>query len=124
MAFVFRGRAQGIAGPQAGVLVQDGHIAWVGTGAPPAPADRELVAEPGETIAPGFIDLQVNGFNGHDAAQGAKAISAISRMLPAYGVTGFLATIISSPLEDVEAFVHAARRAQSEGARVLGAHVE
>src|SRR4029077_14075697 len=69
-------------------------------------------------------DLQVNGFNGHDAAQGAQAISAISRMLPAYGVTGFLATIISSPLEDVEAFVHAARRAQSEGARVLGAHVE
>ncbi len=124
MSILFRGPVHGVAGPQAGVLVQDGQIAWVGTGAPPAPADREVVAEPGETIAPGFIDLQVNGFNGHDAAQGAQAISAISRMLPVYGVTGFLATIISSPLDEVEAFVHAARRASSEGARILGAHVE
>lgn len=124
MSLLLRGPVHGIAAPEAGVLVEDGQIAWVGTGPVPAAADREVIAEPGETIAPGFIDLQVNGFNGHDAAQGAEAISAISRMLPAYGVTGFLATIISSPLDDVVAFVRATHSAQSEGARVLGAHVE
>jgi N-acetylglucosamine-6-phosphate deacetylase len=106
------------------VLVQDGRIAWVGTGRAPARAARELQVDPGEMIAPGFIDLQVNGFNGHDAAQGADAISAISSLLPAYGVTSFLPTLISRPLDDAQAFVRAARAAAAPGARVLGAHLE
>jgi N-acetylglucosamine-6-phosphate deacetylase len=124
MAILLRGPVHGIGETEAGVLVEDGQIVWVGTGDPPGPAEREIIAEPGETIAPGFIDLQVNGFNRRDAAEGAEAISAISRMLPASGVTGFLATIISSPLEEVQTFVRAARVADSPGARVLGAHVE
>src|SRR5713226_309677 len=106
MSLLLRGLVHGITAPDTAVLVQDGHITWVGTGPPPASADRELVAGPGELIAPGFIDLQVNGFNGHDAAQGADAISAISGLLPAFGVTGFLPTIISSPLSEVREFVH------------------
>ena len=124
MSFLLRGLVHGLVAPDAAILVQDGHITWVGTGPPPASADRELVAGPGELIAPGFIDLQVNGFGGHDAAQGADAISAISRLLPASGVTGFLPTIISRPLLDVREFVHAAQVAAAPGARVLGAHVE
>ncbi len=124
MSLLLRGLVHGITAPDAAVLVQDGHITWVGTGPPPASADGELAAGPGELIAPGFIDLQVNGFGGHDAAQGADAISAISRLLPAYGVTGFLPTIISSPLRDVREFVQAVQVAAAPGARVLGAHVE
>jgi N-acetylglucosamine-6-phosphate deacetylase len=124
MNLLLRGAVHGIAALDAAVLVEDGRIAWVGTGRPPSPIDREIVVEAGELIAPGFIDLQVNGFNGHDAAQGAEAITAISRALPASGVTSFLPTIISSPLDEVHAFVRAARTAASPGARVLGAHVE
>lgn len=124
MSLLLRGLVHGIAAPDAAVLVKDGHIAWVGTGRPPVPADRELAAGPGEMIAPGFIDLQVNGFNGHDAAQGADAIGAISSLLPAYGVTSFLPTLISRPLDDAQAFVRAARAAPAPGARVLGAHLE
>jgi N-acetylglucosamine-6-phosphate deacetylase len=124
MSLLIRGAVHGIAGLDAAVLVDHDRITWVGTGPPPAAADRELVAGPGELIAPGFIDLQVNGFNGHDAAQGADAISAISRLLPSSGVTGFLPTIISSPLSEVREFVHAVEVAAAPGARVLGAHVE
>jgi N-acetylglucosamine-6-phosphate deacetylase len=124
MSTLIRGAIHGVAALDAAVLVDNGRITWVGAGRPPASADRELIAGPGEMIAPGFIDLQVNGFNGHDAAQGADAISAISGLLPAYGVTGFLPTIISSPLSEVREFVHAVQVAAAPGARVLGAHVE
>jgi N-acetylglucosamine-6-phosphate deacetylase len=124
MSVVLRGSVHGVRSAEAAVLVQDGHIAWVGTGDPPQPADLELIAQPGELIAPGFIDLQVNGFGGHDAAAGSDAISAISGQLPQSGVTGFIPTMISRPLEEVGAFVMAARNASAPGARVLGAHLE
>jgi N-acetylglucosamine-6-phosphate deacetylase len=51
-------------------------------------------------------------------------LSELSRRLPATGVTGFLPTIISSPLEAVEEFVLSASEAPAPGARILGAHVE
>jgi len=82
---------------------------------------------PGDTeaiIAPGFIDLQVNGFAGHDAGEGSEAIRAMSEALPRTGVTGFLPTLISRPLADAGEFVRAVASAAAPGARVLGAHVE
>ena len=124
MSVLLRGSVHGIGATDAAVFVKDGHIDWVGTGKPPKPADLELVARPGELIAPGFIDLQVNGFGSHDAAAGPDAIGAISRLLPAYGVTAFLPTAISRPLDEARAFVDATRHAPSPGARVLGAHLE
>ncbi len=78
----------------------------------------------GDTVVPGFIDLQVNGLAGHDAASGADAIAAISSDLPRYGVTGFLPTLISRPLDEAIAFVGDCAAAPAPGARVLGAHVE
>src|SRR5258705_2013927 len=76
-------------------------------------------------ISPGFIDLQVNGYAGYDAGAGANAIAAISEALPASGVTAFLPTLISSPVEVCAAFVASVgAAAESRGARVLGAHVE
>jgi N-acetylglucosamine-6-phosphate deacetylase len=124
MSLMLRGSVHGVDSAKAAVFVQDGHITWVGTGDPPEPADLELVARPGELIAPGFIDLQVNGFGSHDAAAGPEAISAISSKLPEFGVTGFLPTAISSPLEEARAFVEATGKASAPGARVLGAHLE
>lgn len=107
------------------VLVEGEVITWVGTGRPPQRPDDEIQAGPGETIAPGFIDLQVNGYAGRDAAEGADAIAAISKALPATGVTAFLATIISAPVEVGAEFTAAVgAAAEAPGARVLGAHVE
>lgn len=124
MRTLLRGRLQGLNGADA-LLVDGDAIAWVGTGEPPQKPDEELVAGDGEVIAPGFIDLQVNGFGGHDAASGAIAIAAMSEALPATGVTAFLPTVISSPLDVVAAFTAAVgAAAEAQGARVLGAHVE
>ena len=124
MRTLLRGPLHG-AGAADALLVEGEVITWVGRGRPPERPDDELNAGPGELIAPGFVDLQVNGFAGHDAAAGADAIAAISGALPATGVTAFLPTIISEPVEvgaDFAAAVGAA--AESTGARVLGAHIE
>lgn len=124
MRTLLRGRLHGVDGADA-VLVDGESIAWVGRGRPPERADEELVAGPGEVIAPGFIDLQVNGFAGRDAGDGAEAIAAMSEALPATGVTGFLPTLISSPVEVGAAFTATVgAAAEAPGARVLGAHVE
>jgi N-acetylglucosamine-6-phosphate deacetylase len=121
---LLRGSIHGVKDADA-VLVDGDTIIWVGRGQPPERPDEEVVAEPGEVIAPGFVDLQVNGYAGHDAASGAAAIAAISEALPASGVTAFLPTLISSPVEDGAAFVAAVgAAAESVGARVLGAHLE
>jgi N-acetylglucosamine-6-phosphate deacetylase len=79
----------------------------------------------GETIiAPGLIDLQVNGYGGRDAAEGPDAIAAISERLPSTGVTGFVPTLISRPLAEGRAFVEFVAEAPAAGARVLGAQLE
>ncbi|HEY9289087.1 MAG TPA: N-acetylglucosamine-6-phosphate deacetylase [Candidatus Dormibacteraeota bacterium] len=124
MSILLRGPVHAQAPADSAVFVQDGQISWVGQGTPPAAADLELVAKPGELIAPGFIDLQVNGFRGHDAASGADGVMAISRLLPEHGVTSFLPTLISRPLDEACRFVESVRATQGTGARVLGAHLE
>jgi N-acetylglucosamine-6-phosphate deacetylase len=124
MRTLFRGPVHG-AGENDGVLVEGEAITWVGRGNPPRRADEEVVAQQGEIIAPGFIDLQVNGYASHDAAAGADSIAALSDALPASGVTAFLPTLISAPVEVGAAFAATVgAAAESQGARVLGAHIE
>ncbi|HEY4026846.1 MAG TPA: N-acetylglucosamine-6-phosphate deacetylase [Candidatus Dormibacteraeota bacterium] len=109
-----------VVGPNGGlrcarVAIEAGRIVEVELG---GPGDRDAI------IAPGFVDLQVNGFGGRDAREGAEAIRAISEQLPRTGVTGFLPTLISRPLEEAPRFVRAAAEVAAPGARVLGAHLE
>jgi N-acetylglucosamine-6-phosphate deacetylase len=123
---LFRGRVHGEGDSGNGVLVDDGVITWVGAGNAPDRADEEVVVEAGGLIAPGFIDLQVNGFHGHDAAGRSDDIAAIAELLPSTGVTAFLPTLISAPVATGAAFAAAAAVAaiESKGARVLGVHIE
>jgi N-acetylglucosamine-6-phosphate deacetylase len=121
---LFRGAVDGFPGRGLSLLVEGDVITWLGEGSPPRRPDEEIVAGPGETIAPGFIDLQVNGFAGHDAAGGEGAIAAISDALPRTGVTAFLPTLISAPAEQGARFVGTVAGAPAPGARVLGAHLE
>jgi N-acetylglucosamine-6-phosphate deacetylase len=107
----------------ASVLVDGERIAWVREGRVDV-AGATRIAEVGDTIAPGFIDLQVNGFAGHDAAAGPEAIASMSESLSRFGVTGFVPTLISRPIAEGVAFVRDCASVQSPGARVLGAHVE
>jgi N-acetylglucosamine-6-phosphate deacetylase len=76
------------------------------------------------TAVPGFVDLQVNGFGGVDfLTADAEGYRQAADAILETGVTAFLPTFITSP----EAQLLAALRevpAESDGARVLGAHLE
>ena len=124
MKTLIRGRVHGLKGESAGVLIEGSVITWIGPGSAPEHPDEELQLAPGELLAPGFIDLQVNGFGGHDAAEGLDAIGAISDALPTTGVTAFLPTLISAPVRSGAEFAASVSGVESNGARVLGAHIE
>ena len=109
--------------PLATVLVVDNMIDIVSEGVVEPEAENSSI-EAGDIIVPGFIDLQVNGFAGSDAASGRTAMDEISRQLPKTGVTAFLPTLISRPIAEAIDFVDACQGADSAGAAVLGAHIE
>ena len=78
-------------------------------------------------LAPGFIDLQINGAFGDDFTADPATIWRVAEGLPRYGVTAFLPTIITSPLEQVAAGQRIVTEGEPDGfrgARPLGLHVE
>lgn len=105
------------------VVIEDGKIAEVvreqGDWAlPPRVLD-------GAIVAPGFIDLQVNGGFGVDIGTDPAAIRTVAERLPESGVTAFLATVISSqPAYYREVFAAFAALGEADGARPLGLHLE
>ncbi|HUY17849.1 MAG TPA: N-acetylglucosamine-6-phosphate deacetylase [Candidatus Binataceae bacterium] len=84
-----------------------------------------------DQILPGPIDLQVNGA-GKLSVAGASAgeIIKLARLLAREGTTAFLPTVITAPLEQIEAADRAiaVARAQqagaADGASILGMHLE
>ncbi len=82
-------------------------------------------------VVPGLIDLQVNGLGRYDVMGASAAdMAAIARALPAEGVTAFLPTAITAPLEHLERVHDAVRQAAvfAEGqpgyAAIVGLHLE
>ncbi|MGZ8647776.1 MAG: N-acetylglucosamine-6-phosphate deacetylase [Solirubrobacteraceae bacterium] len=99
----------------AAVVIEGGRIAAV---EPAGPAD--VVLDEG-LLAPGLIDLQVNGAFGVDFATSLDW-GAAARRLPETGVTSFLPTLVSAPIDDLVRGLRTPLR--SAGARMLGVHVE
>ena len=91
------------------------------------PASMPVVALPDDAwLAPGFIDVQVNGggdvlFNDTPTAAGINAIAAAHRR---YGTTGLLPTLISDTYDKMRAAMAAAQSAAAENPSVLGIHFE
>jgi N-acetylglucosamine-6-phosphate deacetylase len=92
-----------------------------------APAAAERVELDGLLLAPGFLDVQVNGgggvlFNDAPTVEGVRAIAAAHRR---YGTTGLLPTLISDAPEKTPEAVEAVRAAIVAGVPgVLGVHLE
>lgn len=107
------------------VVVEDGHIVAVLHGDAPTGADR--IDLQGGWLAPGFIDLQVNGgggvlFNNTPSVEGIAAIGLAHRR---FGTTGFLPTLISDDAEVMRRAIAATRDAIAQGVPgVLGIHLE
>lgn len=109
------------------VVVTEGRISDVRGGRPSGPhvrLDRGV-------LAPGLVDLQVNGWAGHDFADADDAgWRAAADALAREGVTAFLPTLVTAPVERLAtrlretAALRARLAAEGEGARPVGVHVE
>jgi N-acetylglucosamine-6-phosphate deacetylase len=91
--------------------------------APASAADREIDLM-GKIIAPGYIDLQINGSFGVDFASAPEKWADVARELPKYGVTAFLATVVSQPLRNYKHILAALQPKKGLGAHLLGIHLE
>lgn len=106
------------------VVVENGRIVAVEPATPSAPAPTYHAS--GLTLAAGMIDLQLNGGFGHDFTADPASIWPVAAQLPQFGVTSFLPTLVSCPLETVAVAqkILAARPPGFKGATPLGLHVE
>ncbi len=97
------------------VEVRDGVIGGVGL-----PGGGDGLA------APGFVDLQVNGFDGVFLARAdLDGYRRAHEALVATGVTAYLPTLTSGPLDEYPGSVAAAAAAVDvPGPRILGVHLE
>jgi len=82
----------------------------------------------GPYIAPGFIDLHVHGWGGHDAMGPAGSLDGMARALLRHGVTSFLPTAVTSSLPALATFAETVRgwmpAAPDDGAAPMGFNLE
>lgn len=89
--------------------------------------DGDLPAEviDGAVISPGLIDLQVNGGFGHEVADDANALDALSAALLPTGVTTYLPTVVTAAADFYPKAFAAFRAAdRTAGAVPAGLHLE
>jgi N-acetylglucosamine-6-phosphate deacetylase len=79
-------------------------------------------------IVPGFVDVHVHGWGGHDAMGGREALDGMARALLRRGVTSFLPTGYTQPWQKIVEFANTARAwsvdAPDDGADPLGFNLE
>jgi N-acetylglucosamine-6-phosphate deacetylase len=82
----------------------------------------------GPLLAPGFVDVHVHGWGGHDAMGDRAALDGMARALLRHGVTSFLPTAVTAPLPDLVAFADRVRawlpKAPTDGAEPIGFNLE
>ncbi len=96
--------------------------------------DRIIDIEPddgqatGPFVLPGFVDVHVHGWGGHDAMGGRAALDGMSRTLLRHGVTSFLPTAVTAPMTTLVDFAETVRAwlqgVPDDGARPLGFNIE
>lgn len=95
-------------------------ICAVGFGVPPRPADHVLL----ETLAPGFIDAHVHGGGGFSFGDDDPvAADHIAEIHCLHGTTSIMASLVSSPLEELVSTVGRLSKKVEEGV-LAGIHLE
>jgi N-acetylglucosamine-6-phosphate deacetylase len=84
----------------------------------------EVIDCKGLVVCPGFIDLQVNGVSGIDFTHSPEKISIACQKLLKFGVTSFLATLITQPYSYYTEVADRLNLVSTNGAECLGIHLE
>jgi N-acetylglucosamine-6-phosphate deacetylase len=114
----------GITPSPAWVVVEDEIIVATGTGTPTTGRD-DVIDRTDALLAPGFIDIQVNGAGTVDFATASETeiVDAI-RDLNAGGCTACFPTLVSAPLDAYPAMLDRLARVREKEPSVLGVHLE
>ena len=114
--------------PRGAVLLDGQHIQAVGrVDEIVVPRGVQVTDAHGGMLVPGFIDLQINGGFGFDFTADPTALWKVAAQLPRFGVTRFLPTLVTAPLEQVVAALDILAQgppAGFRGAEPLGWHLE
>lgn len=102
------------------IQIENGVISSVGKNKPKG----EIMDVGGAFIVPGFIDLHMHGIHYSLVDNGPEDLSEICRILPQYGVTGFLPTVTPRPPGEDALFLQKLAHAKTLGALILGLHLE
>ena len=109
-----------------GIRMAEGRIVAVGPDVRPC-ADDEVLDGTGLTAVPGFVDIHSHGRSGSDFCDMTeRAFETIGRDKLQDGVTGFLATGLTRPEDELAEMCRCAERykAKGDGAECLGVHLE
>lgn len=111
------------------VLIEGGLIRDFGPkGAVQLPEGAEVIDVKGAYVSPGFIDLHLHGAWGGDVmGLTLEDLEKMSLGLARGGVTSFVPTTLSGPLDDIVKAIDCIDQAMKKGlggARILGAHLE
>ncbi len=113
--------------PAATLWISGDRIAGVG-GPEPHAAEWQVVDAAGAYVAPGLIDVHVHGGKGCDFMDATVADAhAVTKYHAEGGTTSLLATLGTDSLDNLIAMVRSAvdaRTATTDGAKILGSHVE
>jgi len=108
------------------VRIAGGRIAAVGADVRPSPGDEEVQAD-GMFLMPGFTDIHSHGRSGADFCDATdESFATIGRDKLRDGVTGFLATGLTRPEDELAEMCRCAERykTRGKGAACLGVHLE
>jgi len=108
------------------VLIENGTITQLGQFDSSVACDNTLDAQ-GRIIAPGFIDVHIQGAGGADILDATpEALKAISQTCARFGTTSFLATTVFKPDHENQHLTIAAQYVNRDlgGANLLGIHLE
>jgi N-acetylglucosamine-6-phosphate deacetylase len=112
----------------AAVAVEDGTITAVGRqGSISVPEGALEIDARGRLLAPGLIDIQLNGGFGHDFTHEPETIWEVGARLSAFGVTSFVPTVVTSSAierQSMLAVLAAGPPTGYRGATPLGVHFE
>jgi len=107
------------------LLIADGRIAAIGV---PCPDGAEVIDAAGGYVLPGFIDIHVHGGGDADMMdESTCAIHQMARAHAAHGTTAIVPTTMTCEdelLERVIACYLEAEATQTDGAKLLGLHLE
>lgn len=110
------------------VVVDGGTIVEVAAGTHARPG-LEVVDLGDSYVCPGFVDIHIHGASGSDVLDGSlSALEEMSRFLSSHGVTSFLGTVTTAPVDSMVSAVEAAAAALSrqtdEVLSLRGVHLE